>query len=308
MDDRRRTISSEQDMIGEALMRVSNTLEAERLTKSLDYQEKLRSRSNIRLIISIICLVVALAMVLIGGLLLVILVKYEDPVLDTLVPFLKSFFNGMNTIFQSAVESSTYLPALTRLGTEALGIGVAALQGLSNMDLSGVMGYLTNILGSTAGMLDTTNSLLAGLSGTASSMVGDLTNSLSGVLNSGISGTLSDLGINTGDLATINKSLIGTLANVSSSIASPEAQATMSSIGDATASLATNSADLLNSLNTATAAFNNNVDYAQLGQTVGTLADAAGKTANAGATVANSTADFLNSAANALSSLAGTLN
>ena len=50
MDDRRRTISSEESMIGEALMRVSNTLEAQRLTKSLDYQEKLRSRSNIRLI------------------------------------------------------------------------------------------------------------------------------------------------------------------------------------------------------------------------------------------------------------------
>ena len=48
MDDRRRTISSEESMIGEALMRVSNTLEAQRLTKSLDYQEKLRSRSNIR--------------------------------------------------------------------------------------------------------------------------------------------------------------------------------------------------------------------------------------------------------------------
>lgn len=39
MDDRRRTISSEEQMIGEALMRVSNTLEAQRLTKSLDYQE-----------------------------------------------------------------------------------------------------------------------------------------------------------------------------------------------------------------------------------------------------------------------------
>ena len=59
MDDRRRTISSEESMIGEALMRVSNTLEAQRLTKSLDYQEKLRSRSNIRLILAIIALVLA---------------------------------------------------------------------------------------------------------------------------------------------------------------------------------------------------------------------------------------------------------
>lgn len=101
MDDRRRTISSEENMIGEALMRVSNTLEAERLTKSLDYQEKLRSRSNIRLIIAVVCLIIAIVMMIIGGTLLVVLVKYEDPVLDTLVPFLKSFFNGINTIFQS---------------------------------------------------------------------------------------------------------------------------------------------------------------------------------------------------------------
>ncbi|MBQ1550171.1 MAG: hypothetical protein IIZ65_07095, partial [Clostridia bacterium] len=60
-------------MIGEALMRVSNTLEAQRLTKSLDYQEKLRSRSNIRLILAIIALVLAGGMLIIGGFLLFVL-------------------------------------------------------------------------------------------------------------------------------------------------------------------------------------------------------------------------------------------
>ena len=60
MDDRRRPISPREPVMGEALLRVSNTLEAQRLTKSLDYQEKLRSRANIRMIISIICLCIAL--------------------------------------------------------------------------------------------------------------------------------------------------------------------------------------------------------------------------------------------------------
>ncbi|MBQ3051984.1 MAG: hypothetical protein IJC96_08855, partial [Clostridia bacterium] len=110
MDDRRRTISSEESMIGEALMRVSNTLEAQRLTKSLDYQEKLRSRSNIRLILAIIALVLAGGMLIIGGFLLFVLLKYQDPILDTLVPFLKNFFGGLNTMFAALTETTTYLP------------------------------------------------------------------------------------------------------------------------------------------------------------------------------------------------------
>ncbi|MEG0978588.1 MAG: hypothetical protein RSE39_00975, partial [Oscillospiraceae bacterium] len=65
MDDRRRTISSEEQ-IGEALMRVSNTLEAQRLTKSLEYQEKLRRRTVFRMVISII-LAITLFMLLIVG-------------------------------------------------------------------------------------------------------------------------------------------------------------------------------------------------------------------------------------------------
>ena len=112
MDDRRRTISSEEQMIGEALMRVSNTLEAQRLTKSLDYQEKLRRRSNIRLIIAIVCLMMAFMMVVVGGALLFVLWRYADPVLDTVMPFLKGMFGDFGIIWDGLIESATYIPVM----------------------------------------------------------------------------------------------------------------------------------------------------------------------------------------------------
>lgn len=305
MDDRRRTISSEENMIGEALMRVSNTLEAERLTKSLDYQEKLRSRSNIRLIIAVVCLIIAIVMMIIGGTLLVVLVKYEDPVLDTLVPFLKSFFNGINTIFQSAVESSTYLPALTRLGTEALGSLVTTLQSLNNIDLSQTMQYLTDILGTTNGLLTELTGGLGTLNSSAASLMGDLGPSLSRMMNGGLVSDISNgissagksLGINGKDIANINSNLVSSLSTLSDTVASPSTQSAVKSVANSTANLANSSADLLNNLNTAASAFNNNVDYSTLGS-------AAGKTANATASIINSTADIMNGVTGALSRVA----
>ncbi len=305
MDDRRRTISSEENMIGEALMRVSNTLEAERLTKSLDYQEKLRSRSNIRLIIAVVCLIIAIVMMIIGGTLLVVLVKYEDPVLDTLVPFLKSFFNGINTIFQSAVESSTYLPALTRLGTEALGSLVTTLQSLNNIDLSQTMQYLTDILGTTNGLLTELTGGLGTLNSSAASLMGDLGPSLSRMMNGGLVSDISNgissagksLGINGKDIANINSNLVSSLSTLSDTVASPSTQSAVKGVVNSTANLANSSADLLNNLNTAASAFNNNVDYSTLGS-------AAGKTANATASIINSTADIMNGVTGALSRVA----
>lgn len=292
-------------MIGEALMRVSNTLEAERLTKSLDYQEKLRSRSNIRLIIAVVCLIIAIVMMIIGGTLLVVLVKYEDPVLDTLVPFLKSFFNGINTIFQSAVESSTYLPALTRLGTEALGSLVTTLQSLNNIDLSQTMQYLTDILGTTNGLLTELTGGLGTLNSSAASLMGDLGPSLSRMMNGGLVSDISNgissagksLGINGKDIANINSNLVSSLSTLSDTVASPSTQSAVKGVANSTANLANSSADLLNNLNTAASAFNNNVDYSTLGS-------AAGKTANATASIINSTADIMNGVTGALSRVA----
>lgn len=153
MDDRRRTISSEEQMIGEALMRVSNTLEAQRLTKSLDYQEKLRRRSNIRLIIAIICLVMAFMMVVVGGALLFVLWRYADPVLDTVMPFLKGVFGDFGIIWDGLVESATYVPVMVEQLTRILESMCVMLEGISSIDLAGLMKHLSTMLGTMTGMV-----------------------------------------------------------------------------------------------------------------------------------------------------------
>ncbi|NLL62919.1 MAG: hypothetical protein GX241_01545 [Ruminococcaceae bacterium] len=153
MDDRRRTISSEEQMIGEALMRVSNTLEAQRLTKSLDYQEKLRARSNIRLILAIICLFVAMMTMVMSGVILFLLWRYADPILDTLVPFLKSMTGDLGIIWKGLVESATYLPVMVEQLTRLLECVVVMLEGMSQMDIAGMMRYLTAMLGAASGMV-----------------------------------------------------------------------------------------------------------------------------------------------------------
>ncbi|MBR5015529.1 MAG: hypothetical protein IKX52_01775 [Clostridia bacterium] len=154
MDDRRRTISSEEQMIGEALMRVSNTREAQRLTKSLDYQEKLRARSNIRLIIAIICLFVALMMMVISGALLFILWRYADPILDTVMPFLKGMFGDFGVIWDGLVESLSYVPVMVEQLTRLLEQVIIMLEGINRIDLAGMMGYLSQMLGGLMTMMD----------------------------------------------------------------------------------------------------------------------------------------------------------
>ncbi len=241
MDDRRRTISSEESMIGEALMRVSNTLEAQRLTKSLDYQEKLRSRSNIRLILAIIALVLAFVMLVVGGFLLFVLIRYQDPILDTVVPFLKNFLGGMNTMFAALTETTTYLPVLTEQLTRMLEILIGVLDGLGGLDLGELMGYLTTMLGSATGMVTDLAGIVHGLA-----PVGDT-----------ISGLLSDINANgTGiDLAQINDmtaQAINSVAKLADAAATvTEATVTESNvnaIANAAGTAASSSADVLNTL------------------------------------------------------------
>ena len=154
MDERRRTISSEEQMIGEALMRVSNTLEAQRLTKSLDYQEKLRSRSNIRLIIAIICLFVAMMMMVISGALLFVLWRYADPVLDTVMPFLKGMMGDFGVIWDGLVETLSYVPVMVEQLTRLLEQVIIMLEGINSIDLAGLMGMVTKMLGGLMTMVD----------------------------------------------------------------------------------------------------------------------------------------------------------
>lgn len=216
MDDRRRTISSEEQMIGEALMRVSNTLEAQRLTKSLDYQEKLRRRSNIRLIIAIVCLFVALMMVVIGGATLFILWRYADPILDTVVPFLKGMFGDFGIIWDGLVESATYVPVMVEQLTRILESLCVMLEGISKMDLSGMMRYLTNILGTTSGMLSDLRSAMGSMMPMLSAMGNALTKMLNGDV-SALNSILSGMGIDMDVVSNMMRNMISMLNDLSAS-------------------------------------------------------------------------------------------
>lgn len=186
MDDRRRTISSEEQMIGEALMRVSNTLEAQRLTKSLDYQEKLRSRSNIRLIIAIICLFTAMMMMMISGALLFVLWRYADPVLDVVMPFLKNVMADFGVIWDGLVESLSYVPVMVEQLTRLLEQVIIMLEGINSIDLAGLMGYLSKMLGGLMTMMDDLRAALA-------PMMDALGNMLQTLSLEGIDGVIVDL-------------------------------------------------------------------------------------------------------------------
>lgn len=227
MDDRRRTISSEEQMIGEALMRVSNTLEAQRLTKSLDYQEKLRRRSTIRLIIAIVALAVAFMMVVVGGALLFILWRYADPVLDTVIPFLKSMFGDFGIIWDGLVESSTYVPVMVDQLARLMEEVITLLEGINRIDLAGMMKYLTNILGTTSGMLadlrgvmrsmmPMLTSLLSSFMPVISSMGKALVNLLNGDF-AGLNAILSGFGIDMDTVASIMRNLMGTFNGLATS-------------------------------------------------------------------------------------------
>ena len=227
MDDRRRTISSEEQMIGEALMRVSNTLEAQRLTKSLDYQEKLRRRSTIRLIIAIIALAVAFMMVMVGGALLFILWRYADPVLDTVIPFLKSMFGDFGIIWDGLVESSTYVPVMVDQLARLMEEVITLLEGINRIDLAGMMRYLTNILGTTSGMLSdlrgVMRSMMPMLTGLLSSfmpVISSMGKALVNMFNGnfdGLNAILSSFGIDMDVVASIMRNLMGTFNGLSTS-------------------------------------------------------------------------------------------
>lgn len=180
MDDRRRPISPREPVMGEALLRVSNTLEAQRLTKSLDYQEKLRSRANIRMIISIICLCIALGCLIVGGFLLTVLIKYEDPIIDSVVPYIKSSMNASNVKNMAKMEAATYKPYMTelkvRMAEQKLAKAQAAAQGI---DFSAVIDGLTGLLGNASGMVTDLRGAIGTVASSAGGAIGEVGNSVS---------------------------------------------------------------------------------------------------------------------------------
>lgn len=220
MDERRRTISSEDSMVGEALLRVSNTLEAQRLTKSLDYQEKLRTRSNIRLILAIICMVLAAGLLIVGVVTLIVLLRYADPVLDTVVPFLKNVLGGVNTMFESLTETVTYLPVLTEQITRLMEDVIKMLDGLSATDLAGMLGYVTDTLGTVLGGLGKVDfagdiNTISGMASDTLSVLAKGTDALSSVAGAAL----------TGDNIKATADAVGTVASSSASIAGSVADA-----------------------------------------------------------------------------------
>lgn len=289
MDDRRRTISSEESMIGEALMRVSNTLEAQRLTKSLDYQEKLRSRSNIRLILAIIALVIAGGMLLVGGFLLFVLLRYQDPILDTVVPFLKNFFGGLNTMFAALTETTTYLPVLTEQLTRMLEILVGVLNGLSGLDLGELMGYLTTILGSATGMVVDLAGIVHGLAPLGDTMNGLLTDINAGGVGSVVNDVLSGVGIDMNVVSNLTSQAIGSVAKLADAAATvTDATVTDSNVNafaNAAGKAVSGTADVLNGLSNGLA----NTDAKGAGEAAGNLVS--GST-NAASALGNALAGF----------------
>lgn len=285
MDDRRRTISSEESMIGEALMRVSNTLEAQRLTKSLDYQEKLRSRSNIRLILAIIALVLAGGMLIIGGFLLFVLLKYQDPILDTVVPFLKNFFGGLNTMFAALTETTTYLPVLTEQLTRMLEILLGVLNGLSGLDLGELMGYLSTILGSATGMVVDLAGIVHGMAPLGDTVNGLLTDINNGGLGSVVNDVFSGMGIDMNVVSQMTSQAIGSVAKLADA-ASTVADATLTdsnvnAIANVAGKATSTSADLLNGLSNGLAGTDANAAGEAAGNLVSGSTNAASALGNA---------------------------
>ncbi len=285
MDDRRRTISSEESMIGEALMRVSNTLEAQRLTKSLDYQEKLRSRSNIRLILAIIALVLAGGMLIVGGFLLFVLLKYQDPILDTVVPFLKNFFGGLNTMFAALTETTTYLPVLTEQLTRMMEILLGVLNGLSGLDLGELMGYLSTILGSATGMVVDLAGIVHGMAPLGDTVNGLLNDINAGGIGSVVNDVFSGMGIDMNVVSQMTSQAIGSVAKLADA-ASTVADATLTdsnvnAFANAAGKATTASADLLSGLSNGLAGTDANAAGEAAGNLVSGSTNAASALGNA---------------------------
>jgi len=200
-------------MVGEALMRISNTMEAERLTKSLDYQEKLRSRSNIRMIIGIICMFVAFMMICLGGMLLFILLKFQDPILDVWVPLVKAILNGMNASLQATFASSTYAPIQKAISIQGQ-IGLLnLLKTLNNLDLNGLLASIGSAL---AGAGSSMSNIGAQIANAISGVTGSV-NDLAGEIASGeiVANTLNSMGIDGDAVAGI----INNVSDITNSIA-----------------------------------------------------------------------------------------
>lgn len=248
MDDRRRTISSGDAMIGEALMRISNTMEAERLTKSLDYQEKLRSRSNIRLIIGIICIFIAFMMLLMSGGLLFVFIKYQDPILDAWVPLVRSIINGLNVAIQASIMKSTYGVIQKRIMVEGNIALLQLLKNINNIDINGLLSTIGGVIGTVSGTISDVgirvSNAIAELSGNVSGVISGLGNGEA--LAAAMTTLLKDTGLDTNAIAGIINNVASTVGNLTGTAST--VTSTASTAANEAANLTIPVADLLGGL------------------------------------------------------------
>ena len=248
MDDRRRTISSGDAMIGEALMRISNTMEAERLTKSLDYQEKLRSRSNIRLIIGIICIFIAFMMLLMSGGLLFVFIKYQDPILDAWVPLVRSIINGLNVAIQASIMKSTYGVIQKRIMVEGNIALLQLLKNINNIDINGLLSTIGGVIGTVSGTISDVgirvSNAIAELSGNVTGVISGLGNGEA--LAAAMTTLLKDTGLDTNAIAGIINNVASTVGNLTGAASTVTSTATTAA--NEAANLSIPVADLLGGL------------------------------------------------------------
>ena len=235
-------------MIGEALMRISNTMEAERLTKSLDYQEKLRSRSNIRLIIGIICIFIAFMMLLMSGGLLYVFIKYQDPILDAWVPLVRSIINGLNVAIQASIMKSTYGVIQKRIMVEGNIALLQLLKNINNIDINGLLSTIGGVIGTVSGTISDVgvrvSNAIAELSGNVTGVISGLGNGEA--LAAAMTTLLKDTGLDTNAIAGIINNVASTVGNLTGAASTVTSTATTAA--NEAANLSIPVADLLGGL------------------------------------------------------------
>jgi hypothetical protein len=73
-----------------------------------------------------------------------LLIKYEGPMMDVVLPFLKNVLNGLDITLTALTETTTYLPILMSQVVRMLDM---LLDMMGGIDLSGLLGSLDSLLG-----------------------------------------------------------------------------------------------------------------------------------------------------------------
>ena len=138
----------------------------------MSYQGGVHKRKVWRLILTLFSLLLMLCLLVAGGFLVFVLFRYEEAMLDTTGPFLKSLINAINTYFYASTEKATYKPLNKALTVEMLNQLMYFLNiKLGSIDFSPITGGISDLVGSVRG--------LGGIVNVAKDSVGSIGNSVS---------------------------------------------------------------------------------------------------------------------------------